>query len=42
MKNRFYKLVMLGAVLVDLKLLRVFAADQVAAGGGVSLVVAWS
>ena len=42
MKNRFYKLVVLGVVLVELKLLCVFAANHVAAGGGVSLVVAWS
>ena len=37
MKSRFDKLVVLD-VLVDLKLLRIFAANHVA-GGGVSLVV---
>jgi len=37
MKNRFSKLVVLGAVLVDVKLLFVFAASS-----GVSLVVTWS
>jgi len=41
MKNRVSKLGVLSAVLVDLKLLCVFAANHVVAGGGVRLVVAW-